>query len=102
MLKSTTKSFYLVALAALFVCAQSNRFEMAVFGADNPPTTQSVQFFKDKVRPILTQNCYPCHTDAAMGRLRVDSREGLLTGGGRGPAIVPGDPDKSLLIEAVR
>jgi mono/diheme cytochrome c family protein len=102
MSKSTTKSFYLVALAALLVCALSNRLEIAVFGADNPPTKESVQFFKEKVRPILTQNCYPCHTDAAMGHLRVDSREGLLTGGGRGPAIVPGDPEKSLLIEAVR
>jgi mono/diheme cytochrome c family protein len=102
MLKSTTKSFYLVALAALSVCALSNRFEIAVFGADNPPTKESVQFFKERVRPILTQNCYPCHTDAAMGHLRVDSREGLLSGGGRGPAIVPGDPEKSLLIEAVR
>ncbi len=101
-MKSTTKSIYLVALAVLFAGALPNRFEIAVFGADNPPTKESVQFFKDKVRPILAQNCYPCHTDAAMGHLRVDSREGLLTGGGRGPAIVPGDPDKSLLIEAVR
>jgi mono/diheme cytochrome c family protein len=102
MLKSTAKSIYLVALAVLLACALSSRFEIAVFGADNPPTKESVQFFKDRVRPILTQNCYPCHSDAAMGHLRVDSREGLLIGGGRGAAIVPGDPENSLLIEAVR
>src|SRR5690348_4088005 len=102
MLKSSMKSCCLLALAVLFAGALSNRFEIPVFGADDRPTKESVQFFKDKVRPILTQNCYPCHTDAAMGHLRVDSREGLLTGGGRGPAIVPGDPEKSLLIEAVR
>jgi mono/diheme cytochrome c family protein len=102
MLKSTMKSFDLVALVVLLAGGLSNRFELAVFGADHPPTKDSVEFFKEKIRPILTQNCYPCHTDAAMGHLRVDSREGLLTGGGRGPAIVPGDPEKSLLIEAVR
>jgi mono/diheme cytochrome c family protein/cytochrome c553 len=102
MLKSSMKSFCLVALAVLFAGTLSNRFEIPVFGADDRPTKESVQFFKDKVRPILTQNCYPCHTDAAMGHLRLDSREGLLIGGGRGPAIVPGDPEKSLLIEAVR
>lgn len=101
MLKSM-KPFCLFVVAAPLVWALSGRFEAAAFGADDPPSKESVQFFKDKVRPILTQNCYPCHTDAAMGHLRLDSREGLLTGGTRGPAIVPGDPEKSLLIEAVR
>lgn len=101
MLKSM-KPFRLFVVAAPLVLALSGRFEAAAFGADDPPSKESVQFFKDKVRPILTQNCYPCHTDAAMGHLRLDSREGLLTGGTRGPAIAPGDPEKSLLIEAVR
>jgi mono/diheme cytochrome c family protein len=96
------KSFCLVAVAGALACVLSNKFEVSASGADNPPTKESVQFFKDKVRPILTQNCYPCHADAAMGHLRVDSREGLVAGGARGPAIVPGDPEKSLLIEAVR
>ena len=98
-----TKSFLLLLGAALLICALPNKFATTLLGADNPPTTkESVQFFKEKVRPLLTENCYPCHAGAAMGHLRVDSREGLLTGGGRGPAIVPGDPEKSLLIEAVR
>src|SRR5262249_16626451 len=55
-----------------------------------------------KVRPVLAANCYDCHTEEHFGGLRVDSREGLLKGGSSGPAIVPGDPDKSLLIQAVR
>src|SRR3954451_7423014 len=59
-------------------------------------------FFEAKVRPVLATNCYDCHTDQRMGGLRVDSREALLKGGRSGPAIVPGDPDKSLLIVAVR
>jgi cytochrome c553 len=99
----TIKSFLLVAGAALLVCALPDKLEIPLLGADNPPTSkESEQFFKDKVRPILMQNCSPCHTDSAMGHLRVDSRESLLIGGGRGPAIVPGNPEKSLLIEAVR
>src|SRR5271154_7099369 len=59
-------------------------------------------FFENKVRPILAENCYDCHTAAEMGGLRVDSRERLLQGGKSGPAVMPGDPDKSLLIQAVR
>ena len=60
------------------------------------------EFFESKVRPIFATNCYTCHTNSASGGLRLDSREGLLKGGGSGPAIVPGDPEKSLLIKAVR
>ena len=63
---------------------------------------QSAEFFEARVRPILAANCYECHAEDAKGDLRVDSREGLLKGGESGPAIVPGDPDKSLLIQAVR
>ena len=102
MWKLVMKSWFLIAAVALLVGALPSKFEPALLGADNPPRTKDqVQFFKEKVRPILTQSCYPCHADAAMGQLRVDSREGLLTGGRRGPAIVPGDPGKSLLIDAL-
>jgi hypothetical protein len=59
-------------------------------------------FFEAKVRPVLVKNCFACHTSAQSGGLRVDSREALLKGGNRGPAIVSGDPDKSLLMEVVR
>jgi hypothetical protein len=61
-----------------------------------------VDFFENKVRPVLAENCYDCHAAAEMGGLRVDSRERMLQGGKSGPAIIPGDPDKSLLIQAVR
>src|SRR6266496_1713575 len=63
---------------------------------------QSVEFFEARIRPVLASNCYDCHTDQRNGGLRVDSREALLKGGRRGPAIVPGDPDNSLLMQAVR
>src|SRR5205823_3894715 len=67
-----------------------------------PPGPQSAEFFESRVRPILAANCYDCHTDERMAGLRVDSRDGLLKGGRSGPAIVPGDPERSLLIQAVR
>jgi Protein of unknown function (DUF1549)/Protein of unknown function (DUF1553)/Planctomycete cytochrome C len=68
----------------------------------SPVPAASPDFFEAKVRPVLAANCYDCHTDQRMGGLRVDSREALLKGGRSGPAIVPGEPDKSLLITAVR
>src|SRR3954470_18581227 len=70
-----------------------------------PPASspvQSSEYFESSIRPVLAANCYDCHTDERMGGLRVDSREGLLKGGRSGPAIVPGDPENSLLILAVR
>src|SRR5262245_22973603 len=62
----------------------------------------SPEFFESRVRPVLAANCYDCHADEHFGDLRVDSRESLLKGGKSGPAIVPGEPDNSLLIRAVR
>jgi len=60
------------------------------------------EFFEMKVRPILAKNCFACHTASKMGGLEMSSREALLKGGADGAAIVPGDPDHSLLIRAVR
>jgi mono/diheme cytochrome c family protein len=59
-------------------------------------------FFENKVRPILANSCYECHDDTAKGGLRVDSKAAFEKGGKDGPAVVPGEPDKSLLIQAVR
>src|SRR5262245_28148000 len=71
-------------------------------GQPSPVIAASAEFFEAKVRPVLVANCYDCHVDQQYGGLRMDSREALLKGGASGPAIVPGDPDKSLLIQAVR
>jgi hypothetical protein len=60
-------------------------------------------FFETKIRPVLAESCLKCHGGKKVSRgLRVDSREALLKGGETGPAIVVGDPDKSLLIQAIR
>src|SRR5436305_4963489 len=58
-------------------------------------------FFEMRVRPVLAKNCFSCHTGARMGGLEMNGREAFLKGGKTGPAIVPGDPEKSLLIQAV-
>ena len=63
------------------------------------------RFFETKIRPVLAENCFGCHgPDSGKGKagLRIDSLESLRRGGKSGPAIVPGDPDASLLILAVR
>jgi hypothetical protein len=63
----------------------------------------AVTRFETKVRPVLAGTCFRCHgSQKTSGGLRVDSREALLTGGDRGPALAPGDPDGSLLLQAVR
>jgi hypothetical protein len=64
-----------------------------------------IEFFEQKIRPVLADNCYKCHSSEAekiRGGLRLDTRDGVLKGGDNGPAIVPGEPEKSLLIKAVR
>lgn len=68
------------------------------------PTSDQLEFFEKKIRPVLTQSCYSCHSAEAKklrGGLRVDSREALLKGGDNGPALVPGDAEKSRLIQAI-
>ena len=82
-------SVFLMAVAATLAQAQT-------------PNAASPDFFETRIRPILANNCYSCHADSQLGGLRLDSAEAMLKGGSRGPAVVPGDPDKSLLITAVR
>ena len=70
-----------------------------------PALAQSVdpqEFFESRIRPLLASQCFACHTDSNLGELRLDSREEILAGGKRGPAIVPGEPSESVLIRAVR
>ena len=66
-----------------------------------PGSVSDADFFENNIRPILANNCASCHVDTTSGGLRLDSRQALLKGGQHGPAVVPGDPAKSLLITAV-
>src|SRR5262249_49761340 len=73
--------------------------------AGEAPTTAQTAFFESKIRPLFVKHCYSCHSREAeklKGELYLDSRAGVRKGGESGPAIVPGKPDESLLIKAVR
>src|SRR5262245_57529212 len=73
--------------------------------AEQPADTAGIEFFESKIRPVLVDRCYQCHSQKAeklKGDLYLDSREAILKGGENGPAIVPGNPEKSLLIKAIR
>jgi hypothetical protein len=64
---------------------------------------EAEDFFEKKVRPVLVEHCSKCHGNGkAKGGLSLGSREAMLKGGDSGPALVPGDPAKSLLIQAIR
>src|SRR5689334_5516033 len=66
--------------------------------------TPQVEFFEAKIRPVLAQRCYGCHNSkmaAPKGSLILDTKEGLLKGGASGPAIVPGKPADSRIIQVL-
>jgi len=90
------------ALAALPLLGPGLR---AAEGAPAPqPSAADLQFFEAKIRPIFAERCYKCHSrlaDKIKGGFMLDTREGMLHGGDTGPAIVPGKPEDSLLIDAV-
>ena len=69
-----------------------------------PPSAEQTEFFEKKVRPVLVDRCYECHSTEkkTKGGLALDTRESTLKGGDNGPVLVAGNPEKSLLIEAVR
>lgn len=73
-----------------------------------PTDQKAIEFFEKKIRPVLTEHCAQCHSAEAAakkklkGGLLLDTREGMLTGGDSGPALVPHKPGESLLIETIR
>ncbi len=84
-------------LVSLFSFAQISR-------AQSPQKTADIRFFETRIRPLLANRCYRCHGEKKQrGDLRVDSPASLKKGGASGSAVViPGQPEKSLLIQAVR
>ena len=84
-----------ISCAALLFC-----FNLSVVKAD-----EKLEFFKQRIEPVLEQRCYSCHSGAAdsiKGGLRLDSKPAIRRGGENGPAVVPGNVDESLLIAALR
>jgi hypothetical protein len=79
---------------------------MVGFGAPSSKiTSEQLDFFEQKIRPVLVKNCYDCHSEEKgknKGELTLDSRDGIRAGGDRGPAVVPGKPEESILLNAIR
>lgn len=75
-------------------------------GQEKPLTAEENEFFEAKIRPALIEHCHKCHSgdkDAKIkGGLQVDSKAALLKGGSSGPGLVAGQPDRSLIIKAMR
>ncbi len=101
-IRRSSNFVFAVCTGLLFSALNCNRTS-----ADEPDVA-ALEFFEAKVRPLLVTHCYQCHSEEAEkaqnleGGLRLDIREGIRTGGQSGPAIVPGKPNESLLIQSVR
>ena len=107
-LRTIPGAWFTETLQRASVCGLVCLFFVALSGhaaaADTPPSPEQ-QKFRDDIEPILRKRCYSCHSHTAAelkGGLTLDWKQGWLTGGGRGPAIVPGDVDKSLLARAIQ
>lgn len=99
MLTTPLKRSWIACCTFLFLSFQA---PLDATRAEDPAAAEV--FFESKVRPLLIERCYECHSrefDEAQGGLRVDSAGALSKGGSRGTAIVAGDSDKSLLVKAV-
>lgn len=93
-----TFAVLLAGTANFFVLAQDASSKSEATAAD-------LEFFEKRVRPLLVQRCFECHSAKAeklKGGLLLDSRETILSGGDSGPAAVVGDVEKSLIVQAIR
>jgi len=95
-------------LYGLDVCSQSRlahaQEKNDKVGKSKPLTNQELVFFETKIRPVLANNCYACHSEQAgksEGGLRLDTREGMLSGGDSGALFAAGNADKSLLLKRI-
>jgi len=100
---SQSDSFAPAAIVVLLFAAILMPFAKRLSAGE--PSPEDLQFFESRIRPLLVEHCYQCHSGESkrlQAGLYLDRASGLTTGGDSGPAIVPGEPDESLLIEAVR
>jgi hypothetical protein len=92
-------------LVSWFLCGLNTLIKAETPSQTPQPTSEGLEFFKQKIQPVFEAKCYKCHSaqsEKLKGGLRLDSRDGLLRGGDTGAAMVPGHPEQSLLIKAIR
>ena len=95
----------LLTLCAVSLCGGPAFAALGEEKSGDARTSEQRDFFEKKIRPVLADKCYKCHSEKSekiKGGLVLDTREGIRRGGDNGPAVVPGDLKESLLIEAVR
>ncbi|MCA9049991.1 MAG: DUF1553 domain-containing protein [Planctomycetaceae bacterium] len=88
-------------ITATVLCAAN---PVGVAAADGPAAVETA-FFENRIRPVLVQHCYECHSakaDEVKGGLRLDFAGGLTTGGDSGPALISGKPSESILLDALK
>jgi hypothetical protein len=96
------------ALAALALAAQPAALRAATTTPEAAPAPEQVAFFEEKIRPVLVEHCYKCHSADAQkegklkGGLFLDTREGIRHGGDSGPAVVAGKPGEGHLLKSIR
>ncbi len=97
-----------ISLCIISFIAMPSGMQEAVSAESEQINAKGIDFFESMIRPVLVSKCYACHSGEAAkskklkGKLLLDSKAGVLAGGESGPAIVPGRPEQSLLIEAIR
>ena len=80
-------------------------FSQASPALTNAAQADDLQFFETHIRPVLIEHCYECHSaesKKSQGELLLDSRDAIRAGGSSGPAVIPGDVEKSLILDALR
>jgi hypothetical protein len=87
-----------VATSIAFVAASHSAVAAS---PSSPAAPEGVEFFERQIRPLLAEHCLKCHGEKEKGGLRLDSRSAMLAGGDSGPAVNPGNPGGSRLIQAV-
>lgn len=86
-------------IARIFVFA----LLISALADDGAGSDRQLEFFESRIRPVLVTRCYKCHSDEAQkGGLRLDSRDAIHRGGDSGPAVIPGEVEGSLLLDAIR
>ncbi len=99
----TNRLLWLGPLVTLFLAWPSTR---GIAEEPKPPAAaEEIEFFENRIRPVLVEHCDQCHSENAkniQGGLRLDSKTAAQKGGDSGPAVVPGNVEESLLIDALR
>src|SRR4051794_25182297 len=91
-----------ILLGVLFCAAVAAPVSAFAAEMERVSDAAGIEFFEKKIRPVLAEHCYKCHSgEKIKGGLQIDQRDAIRKGGEHGPAIVPGDPEKSLLLKAI-